>query len=242
MQDPGDTAACAPASLPPTAYDRDVADDPQVLSVATTTHGRVLIRRPASPHGILAGFHGYLENAEIQLARLDSIPGAEHWLRISLQGLHRVYRGRSQDVVASWMTREDRETAIADNIAYATAAVALVAQDVPGPVVYVGFSQGGQMAFRAAVRGAGPAAGVISIGADVPPELLADPAARFPPVMLARGADDAWYTAAIQDADATALRERGVAVEAIVYAGGHEWTGGTAAAAGRWLEAIAART
>lgn len=215
-------------------------DPPIVHSIATTTHGRILLRRSVAPLGILAGFHGYLENAEIQLARLDSIPGAEKWLRVSVQGLHRVYRGRSQEVVASWMTRQDRETAIADNTAYAAAAMAFVGQDAPARVVYVGFSQGGQMAFRAAARGADQALGVISVGADVPPELLADPDARFPPVMLARGADDSWYTAAKQEADAAALRERGIAVEPIVYAGGHEWTGGAAAAAGRWLDAIVA--
>jgi dienelactone hydrolase len=214
---------------------------PVVRSVPTTTHGRILLRHAAEPIGILAGFHGYLENAEIQLARLDSIPGSEKWLRVSVQGLHRVYRGRSQDVVASWMTRQDRETAIADNIAYAAAAIAAVSQEAPARVVYVGFSQGGQMAFRAAAHGAGQAGGVISVGADVPPELLADSAAKFPPAMLARGADDVWYTADQQDADTAALRERGVTVEAIVYPGGHEWTGEAAAAAGRWLDAVAMR-
>jgi len=52
-----------------------------VYSIAATTHGRVLVRRAAAPRRILAGFHGYLENAAIQLARLESIPGADRCRR-----------------------------------------------------------------------------------------------------------------------------------------------------------------
>ena len=209
--------------------------DPEVRSIAATTHGRVLLRRAGSPRGILAGFHGYLENAAIQMARLESIPGADRWTLVSVQALNRVYRGRSQDVVASWMTKEDRESAIADNIAYAAAAV----REAGAPaarVVYAGFSQGGQMAFRAAVRGDASSAGIVCVGADVPPELLADPVARFPPVLLVRGEGDDWYTQAKHDADVAALRGRGVDVVSRLHRGGHEWSTEVSAAVARWLE------
>ena len=45
--------------------------------VPTLTHGRVLVReaRAAVRKGILVGFHGYLENASIQMDRLAAIPG-----------------------------------------------------------------------------------------------------------------------------------------------------------------------
>lgn len=209
--------------------------DPDVHSVETRTHGRVLVRRADAALGVLAGFHGYLENAAIQMARLDSIPGADRWTRVSVQALSRVYRGRSQDVVASWMTKEDREIVIADNIAYAASA-ARVTGDATTRIVYAGFSQGGQMAFRAAVRGDAAALGVMCVGADVPPELLADSAARFPPVLLVRGTGDEWYTQAKHDADVAALRARGAHVESVVHGGGHDWTGEVSAAAAAWLE------
>ena len=48
------------------------------------------------------------EDAAAHLARLRSIPGSDRWIIVSIQGLHRFYRGRSSDVVASWMTRQDR--------------------------------------------------------------------------------------------------------------------------------------
>jgi len=209
--------------------------DPEVHSIATATHGRVLVRPAANPRGVLVGFHGYLENAAIHLARLESIPGADAWTLVSVQALNRVYRGRTQEVVASWMTREDRDATIADNIAYVKSAVRAVPHPSGMPVVYAGFSQGGQMALRAGARADTPAAGIVSVGSDVPPELLADAGVTFPPVLLARGDADHWYTAAKHDADVAALRARGVSVEPLVYGGPHEWTGEVAAAVGEWL-------
>jgi predicted esterase len=215
-------------------------DGLEIHSVPATTHGRVLVRRAAAaPRGILAGFHGYFENAAIQLERLASIPLTRAWTLISVQALHRVYRGRSPAIAASWMTSEDRDAAIADNVAYVASAVDLVAPAASTPVVYAGFSQGGQMAFRAALRGKRAPAGIVSVGSDVPPELLADASLRFPPVLLARGTNDEWYTAEKFAADVAALRALGAPVEAFVYEGGHDWTNTVGAAAAEWIERTA---
>jgi predicted esterase len=176
-----------------------------------------------------------MESAATHLARLERLPGSETWTLVSIQALHRFYRGRSQEVVASWMTREDRETAIADNVEYVRAAIAAVGADAGSPIVYAGFSQGVAMAFRAALHAERPAAGVIAVGGDVPPELLADRSLAFPRVLLARGANDEWYTAAKFAADAEALRARGVDVRDIVYDAGHEWTMELADAVAAWL-------
>jgi predicted esterase len=212
--------------------------DVDVRSIATPTHGRVLIRRAQAlpARGVVAGFHGYMENAAIMLPRLAEISGAAGWTLVSIQALHRFYRGSAQAVVASWMTREDREEAIADNLAYVDNALATVPDASSAAVVYVGFSQGASMACRAAVRGRSRGAGIIAVGGDVPPELLADSSAVFPPVLLVRGDTDEWYTAAKMDADVNALREHRVDVETLVHPGGHEWTPAVAEAAAAWLD------
>jgi len=209
----------------------------KTLSVATGTHGRVLLRD--SPDAALAvlGFHGYTENADIQMERLAGIPGAEQWTLVSVQGLHRFYRGRSEVVVASWMTRQDRERMIADNVAYVDRVIEL-ALPAGLPIVTIGFSQGVAMAFRAAVRGARPAEGVIGVGGDVPPELLADPAARFPAALVTRGERDDWYTTAKLESDAAALRARGTPVETLVYDGAHEWTPEVASGISRFIHRV----
>ena len=49
--------------------------------------------------------------------------GADRWRLVSIQGLHRFYQRRADEVVASWMTRQDRELAIADNLAYVAAVI-----------------------------------------------------------------------------------------------------------------------
>ena len=67
---------------------------------------------------------------------------------VSIQGLHRFY-SRGGDVVASWMTKEDREQAIADNVDYVGKVLTTVADEfgITRPLIYVGFSQGVAMAF-----------------------------------------------------------------------------------------------
>jgi len=211
--------------------------NPRTLSIAAPTHGRVLVRDVGSPRGLFVGFHGYAESAEIQLERLAGVPGADAWTLVSVQGLHRFYRGRTRDVVASWMTRQDREDAVRDNIAYVDHVVDHIRTSVR-PIVFTGFSQGAAMAFRAAVRGRAGSSGVIAVGGDIPPELPADSTSRFPRVLLVRGTTDDWYTAQKLAADVAALRARGDDPEVFTHDGGHEWTGEVAAAAGRILSTI----
>ena len=207
----------------------------RTISIAAPTHGRVLVRDVGVPRGLLLGFHGYLETAEIQMERLAAIPGTGHWTLVSVQGLHRFYKGRTQEVVASWMTRQDREDAIRDNIAYVDNVIEAT-RSKDEPIVCVGFSQGVGMAFRAAVRGRAKAGGAIAVGGDVPPELLADAASWFPRVLLLRGTRDEWYTTDKLAQDYRALRPRADAVETLEYDAAHEWTDDVSRAAGRFIQ------
>jgi predicted esterase len=205
------------------------------LNIATGIHGRVLIRDVEDPVAVVAGFHGYMENAEIQMARLEALPMSGRATLVSVQGLHRFYRGRSEEVVAGWMTRQDREAMIADNIEFCDRAIDSAAP-AELPLVVAGFSQGVAMAFRAALRGRRRARAVVAVGGDVPPELLQDATLKFPAVLLARGEADDWYTAAKLEADAKALRARQTSVDTLVYPAAHEWTVEVAAAAARFID------
>ena len=213
----------------------------RTLSIPASIHGRVLVRDVGVPRGLLVGFHGYMENAEIQMERLAGLPGSDGWTLVSVQGLHRFYKGRTQDVVAGWMTRQDREDAIRDNIAYVDNVIEAT-RTANEPIVYTGFSQGVAMAFRAAVRGTHKASGVIAVGGDVPPELLADAQSWFPRVLLMRGTHDDWYTAEKIGQDYRALRPRVDDVQQLEYGGGHEWLPDVSRAAGKFLEQFARPT
>jgi predicted esterase len=198
-------------------------------NIATTTHGRYLLL-PAStpaPAGLLVGFHGYAEGAESQLERLRAIPGADRWTLVSVQGLHRFYQRRTNEVIASWMTRQDRELAIADNLGYVEGVIDAASVEMgrePARLVFAAFSQGVAMGFRAATATARRVAGVIAVGGDVPPEIDAASLARAQKALVCRGASDEWYTDTKFQHDITRLRQSGVTVHAVTFEGGHEWS------------------
>jgi predicted esterase len=206
-------------------------------TIPAGTHGRFLIEpaatRSAAP--MLIGFHGYAEPAETQLERMRAIPGADQWLLVAVQGLHRFYQRRTNAVVASWMTRQNRELAIADNLAYVAGVIDAVAHDWPRAprVVLAGFSQGVAMMYR--VAAARPVDGVISVGGDIPPELDATALSRVPSALVCRGARDEWYTAEKFGEDLRRLTEAGVAVRAVPFDSGHEWTDEVIRAASSFL-------
>src|ERR1700674_3130677 len=91
--------------------------DVEARTLPATVHGRYLVRH-GPPERLLVGFHGYAENAERHMIELERIPGVERCTLVAVQALHPFYLTRTQEIVASWMTRQDRELAIADNKAY----------------------------------------------------------------------------------------------------------------------------
>jgi predicted esterase len=211
-----------------------------VHTIEARTHGRYLVRVPSGPHPwpLLVGFHGYAETASDHFNELIRIPGAEAWLVVAIQALHPFYT-RKERVVASWMTRDDRELAIADNVDYVGRVLDRVRRDhqTRPTLVFSGFSQGGAMAYRAAAHYR--ADGLIILAADVPPDVIGQQQAQLPPVLIGRGTTDDWYTETKQSADLAVLARIGARVEACVFEGGHEWTDSFRAAASSMLREIA---
>ncbi len=192
--------------------------------LAVRTHGRYLVDIPDPSRATLVGFHGYKENAEIQLAVLRRIAGDRPLGLASIQGLHRFY-SRGSDVVASWMTKEDREHAIADNVEYVGKVLTAIADEfgITRPLIYIGFSQGVAMAYRTAALVQRPCDGLIALAGDVPPD-VAPLAASLPKILIGRGSEEEWYTAEKAAQDLGALRAAGATVEEHVFEGGHAWT------------------
>jgi len=208
--------------------------------IAALVHGRFLVEAPeAEGCPLLVGFHGYGENAEKHLEELRRLPGSSRWALCAVQALHPFYN-RSGDVIACWMTRLQREQAILDNVGYVASVVAELKRELPvsDQLVYLGFSQGAAMAYRAAAGAGHPCHGLIVLGGDVPPELEQRDLSRFPPVLLGRGTSEEWYDAAKMEHDVELLRRKGADVRPCVFEGGHEWTNEFRAAAGQFLEEV----
>jgi predicted esterase len=216
---------------------------------------------------MLVGFHGYKENADRMLEALRRIRGDRAWLLVSVQALNRFY-ARDNEVVASWMTRQDRDAAISDNIAYVISVVSAVRRDYASldTLVYAGFSQGVAMAYRAAAfavrlsslsrdaketkeegpltsipENVPPARGLIVLAGDVPPD-VAPLVGALPPVLIGRGSTDHWYTESKAAADLETFRKTGVEPAVHVFDGGHEWDSTFITRAGEFLDAATAAT
>src|ERR1051326_8310852 len=192
--------------------------------IETSIHGRYVVRPGSSRY--LVGFHGYGQTAEIMLADLESITGSDAWTLVSVQALNRFY-GKGEEVAANWMTRQDREEAIADNILYVQRVMATFPER--SRLVFAGFSQGVAMAWRAAANI--PCDGVISLSGDVPPDITAP---QLPPALLGRGSFENWYSEEKFKKDLTFLAGRSD-VTPCVFRGGHEWTDEFRKAAGVFL-------
>ena len=212
------------------------------LSIETPTHGRVLVERSSNPSaaGWLVAFHGYGQSADDALADVSRIPDVGRWHVAAVQALNRFYTRNDEKIVASWMTRQDREHAISDNVTYVDRVVSQLLVTAAAPrVVFAGFSQGVAMAYRAATIGRHEAAGIIALGGDMPPELRTVALSRaWPRVLIGAGDAETWYTEAKVQADVAALQSLGVTLEIVRYRGGHEWTDEFRAAAGRWLKEL----
>lgn len=210
-------------------------------TIATPTHGRYFLRRPAGPAKLLlVGFHGYRENATRHLAELERIPGAADWALLAVDALHAFYAGSTGEVLRGWMTRELREEAIADNVGYVRRILDVVRPEVGWtvPLAFLGFSQGASMAWRAAVlggHGGAPAPRVVALAGDIPPELARHEGPFPEKVLLAHGDRDEWYTREKLQQDVQLLQTKGVSPQVLPFQGGHTWTDDFRQAAGAFL-------
>lgn len=188
---------------------------------------------------LVVGFHGYGENAERHLERLERIPGSHEWRLCAVRALHRFYNTKTGEVIGCWMTSLGREQAIDDNNRYVAAVIARLQQQSEGtmPLVLAGFSQGVAMAYRAALRCGYPCSGLILLAGDVPPDVVAADE-LLPPILLGRGTSDPLYPAAKMEIDLDLLAGRTEKIETCVFEGGHEWSQQFYTAAGAFLARI----
>ena len=212
-----------------------VAPDAEVLHVPALVHGRVLLESPPAPTALLVGSHGYAPRGEDALAFLRPLAAGDagspprNWAIAAPQALHPFYRTRDQEVVAGWMTKLDRELAIADNVAYTARAVAELRQRLPTVrrLAIVAFSQGVAIGYRTAARCGQRVDAVVALAGDLPPELHGvAPDGLWgtrPPVLIGRGDSEEWYSEEKLVADVAALGALEMPVEVCRFAGGHEW-------------------
>lgn len=177
--------------------------------------------------------HGHAQLARKFIERFRSIAAADR-LIVAPEALNRYYleggfHGPSSRVGATWMTTEDRETEIADYVAYLDTLRAEIFRAVPrgGCTLRVlGFSQGVATAARWVAAGNANADQVILWAGSLPAELTRESAAHFNgagvPVLMVAGEQDQFITAKVIAEQVGMLRAVGVAVDVATFPGGHE--------------------
>ena len=218
-------------------------DSPLLRHAPATVQGRYLV---VPPHTGVArhhffGFHGQAQTAEVMADAFSGSVPDDDWLVVSVQALNIHYAGRNQEVVASWMTRLDREVAISTNVSYVDTVVEQVEREfgAADTRVFAGFSQGVGMAYRAGVLGRYRCNAIVTVGGDVPPELAATATAEWPEVLAMTGKHDPYFPPDALEKDADALRVCGVTAHTGVFDGRHEWAAGARVGTVAFLRRIA---
>ena len=215
------------------------------LPVTRTARWFALGPASGAPRQLWIVCHGYGQLAARFLRHFEVIDDGTRVI-VAPEGLSRFYLGESEGshvnarVGATWMTREDRLSEIDDYIGYLDALAEQLARDydlAATKVIALGFSQGVATVCRWVERGRARVDALVLWAGSVPPDLdLARPAhpLRALRPILVLGSDDAYATPATVEAHHRLLNEKGIAFEAIPFAGGHRLDYDT-------LRAIAAR-
>lgn len=207
------------------------------VSIAVKRSARLALLGPDSPAAreLWYVLHGYGQLAAPFLEDFRAIADGTR-LIVAPEALSRFYEGDVQsrlhkeaNVGASWMTREDRESEMADYIAYldtvhdSMLAPFRAAGQLP-TVTVLGFSQGGATAARWVARGRVNAARLVVWGSQFPPELdLADPSAqlRRAETVLVIGSADVFATPKIIEKETARLNAARFPFRFVSFAGGH---------------------
>src|SRR5688572_16916923 len=179
--------------------------------------------------------HGHGQLAARFLSRFVPVERSDR-LFIAPEALSRFYLTNTPNGVhrpdspigASWMTREDREAEIRDQITYLDIVYDEIFRRIERDGVrlwVLGFSQGVSTVIRWLARGKASADKVVLWAGMIPPELEAGPARALwahAPVTMVVGSTDEFATPKVVAAQEAKLRELEVPFDSIRFEGGHD--------------------
>jgi predicted esterase len=190
----------------------------------------------ARHHGVRAIWfvlHGYGQLAG-EFIRYFADLANDQTLVVAPEALNRFYLAgpdktpaRDRPVGATWMTREDRDSEIADYVELLDALYDDVAANAArdgAPVNVVGFSQGAATAARWAAHGRSPLSRLVIWGGLVPPDTdltSGHSALRNVPLTLVVGRRDHYIDDTALSTERTRLEKAGIQHELIQFDGGH---------------------
>jgi predicted esterase len=171
-------------------------------------------------NNLIIVLHGYGQLAEFFIRKFNEIP--EDYLVVAPEGMHRFYlNGTSGRVAASWMTKEDRESDIADNLNWLKQLYdELTGQKTFEKIILLGFSQGGATAARWFYSQKVQFDQLILWASVFPPDLERPPINSNSNNYFVVGTEDEYYNAEAQMSEIEFYQKIGF--QTIQFAGSHD--------------------
>lgn len=203
------------------------------LRVQRTARYYTLGGSSAAPRTIWFVIHGYGQLAGDFIRYFADLASSDT-LIVAPEAMNRFYLvspdkapARDRPVGATWMTREDRESEIADYVEYLDALfedVAAGARSAGAQVNVIGFSQGAATATRWVTHGKSALSRLVLWGGLMPPETdlsRGTAAFRNVPLTLVLGSHDHYVTDSMLAAEQARLEAASVPHDVIRFEGGH---------------------
>lgn len=191
---------------------------------------------------LLVALHGYGQNCD-RFIRLFEPLRHRNILVIAPQAPHQFYVKLIPKMVGfSWLTQYNRDRSVEEFIAYMQRLLSRIGEMHSynlERIFFLGFSQGVSMAYRFAVSGKHPIAGVLACGADLPPDVskMLTTAPRFP-VFLVHGIEDTIVPLEKAKHAQSILRANGFHSDQFFFPGGHEIPADVVKKIGDWIERV----
>lgn len=175
---------------------------------------------------IFFALHGYGYLARYFARRFENMD-RKNVLLVVPEGLHRYYLDNEHDRVgASWMTKEDRSTDIADQVLYLDGLHTELFKKCTNAVrlVVLGFSQGTATAARWAAKSQYSVHDLVLWGGALPPDLEQEEIERISKMVLTTviGDKDEYIDQKRSETETNRLNSLGLEHGMLHYAGGHD--------------------
>jgi predicted esterase len=169
---------------------------------------------------LLIVLHGYGQLAEFFIRKFNDLP--ENYLVVAPEGMHRFYlNGTSGRVGASWMTKEDRESDITDNLNWLNQLLdELKEKKKFEKIILLGFSQGGATAARWYFSSKNEFDHLILWASVFPPDLEKPENSNDSENYFVIGTEDEFYNAEAQKNEVEFYRKIGF--QTIQFSGRHD--------------------
>jgi len=193
------------------------------LTVPKTARYFMIGPEPEKARGVIIALHGYGQLPEFFLRKFERAAEAG-WCVVAPEGLHRFYvQGTNGRVGASWMTKEARDSDIADYIHYLDQVVEEIQMGELLPIL-LGFSQGVATASRWAAMGQTQFERLILWAGVFPPDYPWETGwdrLKGLTIDVALGTEDAFFDEALVKDTSALLNKREIEHRTHAFKGGH---------------------